>query len=109
MKIQLAQAINFQQLQEAIPDLKPVFQPGSAFQVSDIINLVIKYLFVIAGLLLLFYLIAGGFQLMISANNEKGAAAAKGKITNAVVGFFILFLSFWLVQILEFIFGVNLI
>jgi hypothetical protein len=98
--------IDFNQLGKAIPNLKPLFQPGS--NLGAIISAILPYLFVIAGLLLLFYLIAGGFQMMISANDEKGLASAKGKITNALVGFLLLFISYWLVQIIEVILGIKI-
>jgi len=64
-------AINFNVFKDAIPSLNPVFQ-GGASNVGSIISLVLPYLFVIAGLLLLFYLIYGGFHMMIAANDEKG-------------------------------------
>jgi len=102
------EGIDFGILSGAIPSLKPVFQPGESTQVSGIISVILPYLFVIAGLLLLFYLIYGGFHMMIAANDEKGLAEAKGKITNALVGFLLLFVSYWLVQILGHIFGIQI-
>lgn len=101
-------AIDFGQLSGAIPSLKPVFQPGPTGNVGGIISAILPYLFVIAGLLLLFYLIYGGFHMMIAANDEKGLAEAKGKITNALVGFLLLFVSYWLVQIMEYILGIQI-
>lgn len=101
--------IDFDFIASKIPNLNDIFKPGPASNVSAIISRLVEFLFVVAGLLLLFYLIAGGFQLMVSANNEKGVAEAKAKMTNAIIGFLLLFVSFWLVQIIEFIFGVKLI
>ena len=88
--------------------LKDIFLPGPATNVTEIISAILPYLFVIAGLLLLFYLIYGGFHMMIAANDEKGLAEAKGKITNALVGFMLLFVSYWLVQILGYILGIQI-
>ncbi|HUW24597.1 MAG TPA: hypothetical protein VMW04_03110 [Patescibacteria group bacterium] len=88
--------------------LKEQFLPGLSSDVGAIIFGLLPYLFVIAGLLLLFYLIAGGFQMMIAANDEKGLASAKGKITSALAGFLLLFISYWLVQILEVILGIQI-
>jgi hypothetical protein len=88
--------------------LKEQFQPGPSSNIGRIIFDLFPYLFVIAGLILLFYLIAGGFQMMTSANDEKGLISAKGKITNALVGFLLLFISFWLVQIIEAILGIKI-
>lgn len=102
----LTQAIDFNQLKDAIPSLKPEFQPGGG-DVAGIINIIIPYLFVIAGLILLFMLIYGGFHMMVAANDPKGLQEARAKITNALVGFLLLFISYWLVQIIEVIFGVS--
>jgi len=46
--------------------------------------------------------------MMIAANDEKGLAEAKKKITYALVGFLLLFVSYWLVQILEYILGISI-
>jgi len=107
----LIAGINFDDLQNAIP-LNQIFKwsPGgtASSQVGTIISTILPYLFVIAGLLLLFYLIYGGFHMMIAANDEKGLAEAKGKITNALVGFVLLFLSYWLVKLVGFILGIQI-
>ena len=100
-------AIDFSQLDNAIPSLKPAFKLG-ALGVYPIMSEVMKYLYVIAGLLLLFYLIYGGFHMMIAAKDEKGLIEAKGKITNALVGFLILFLSYWIVQIVQYVFEITI-
>lgn len=104
------EGIDFEGLSGAIPSLKPIFQAGenSAGNVGGIISTILPYLFVFAGLLLLFYLIYGGFHMMIAAGDEKGLAEAKGKITNALVGFLLLFISYWLVQVVEFILGIKI-
>jgi hypothetical protein len=46
--------------------------------------------------------------MMIAANDEKGLAEAKGKITNALIGFLLLFVSYWLVQIIGHILGIQI-
>lgn len=73
--------------------------------IGDVISDLLPYLFVFAGLILLLYLIWGGFALMTSGGDPKAMDQAKGKITNAVIGFLIIFVSFWLIQILQTIFG----
>lgn len=76
--------------------------------IGDIINALVPYIFALAGLALLFILIWGGFELMTSAGDPKKMEAAKGKLTNAVIGFIIIFVAYWLVQILEVIFGLTI-
>ena len=76
--------------------------------ISDIISALLPYVFVLAGLILFGFLIFGGFELLTSAGNPDKVKAAQGKITNAIVGFIIIFLSYWIVQILEIIFGISI-
>lgn len=76
-------------------------------KLGDIINEIVPLLFTIAGLVLLLYLLWGGFSLMLSRGDPKATEAAKEKITNAIIGFVIIFLAFWLVQLFGFIFGVK--
>lgn len=82
-----------------------LFLQGKGGSVGTIISIIIPYVFVIAGLMLLFYLITGGFRMMLGANDEKAMSDGRAKITNALVGFLLLFVSYWLVQILQFILG----
>jgi hypothetical protein len=74
---------------------------------GDIINALLPYLFTLAGLLLLLYLIYAGFGLMTSAGDPKKIQEAKSKLTNSLVGFIIIFVSYWLVQIIGKMFGIE--
>lgn len=100
-------AVNF-------PDIiKKVFPPESLpakanLTLGDIVSRILLYIFVLAGLILFGFLIFGGFELLTSAGNPDKVKAAQGKITNAIVGFIIIFLSYWIVQILEIIFGISI-
>ena len=103
----LIQQIDFNQLNDAIPNLDSKFKLGAA-GVYPILSDILKYVYVFGGLLLLFYIIYGGFHMILASGDEKGLIEAKGKITNALIGFIILFVAYWLVQILEIILGVTL-
>ena len=115
MRILIAQitpAVDFDKLKQEltttyVPSIRPEFL-GGASNVYPILSDVLKYIYVFAGLLLLFYLIYGGFHMMIAARDEKGLVEAKGKITNALVGFLLLFVSYWIVQIMEYILGIKI-
>ncbi|HJX45747.1 MAG TPA: hypothetical protein VJ399_01085 [Patescibacteria group bacterium] len=74
---------------------------------GDIINFVIPYIFTAAGLLLLLYLIYGGYHMIISGGEPKALQEARGKVTNALIGFIIVFISYWLVQIVGKILGIE--
>ena len=74
---------------------------------GEIISSLLKYLFAGAGLLLLLFLIYGGLSLMLSRGDPKAVQSAKDKITGALVGFIIVFVSYWLVQIVGTILGIE--
>jgi len=63
--------------------------------------------FSIAGILLLAYLIWGGFDYLTSMGDPKKAEAGRTKITNAIIGFFIIFTAYWIVQLVAFVFGLQ--
>ena len=60
---------------------------------------VLRYVFAIAGILLLVYLLFAGLQFMFARGDPKAIQAARSKITNALVGFIIVFLAFWITQL----------
>lgn len=80
---------------------------GEQGSIGSIISGLLTYLFPLAGILLLLYLIYGGFGLMTSGGDPKAVQGAKSKITNAFVGFAIVFTAYWLVQILGTILGIE--
>jgi hypothetical protein len=98
-------AVNF-------PDLNNVFPANSMLRnsnlsVGTIVSNFLPYLFTIAGLMLLTYLIMGGFGLMTSGGDAKKVQSAQGKITSALIGFIIIFVAYWLTQILQSVFGLS--
>ena len=76
-------------------------------KLGEIVSGLLPYLFAGAGLFLLLYLIFRGFQLMTSGGDPKKMQEAKGKITNALVGFIIVFIAYWLVQIIGSVLGLG--
>jgi len=98
--------INFYKLRLAFPYGSLLSR--SDLTIGEIISKALVYLFIITGLILLFFLISGGFQLMFGAANPKAKEGASKTITNAILGFIVLFVSYWLVQIIEVIFGISI-
>jgi len=80
-------------------------------QLSDpggIVSRVIEFIFPIAGLILFVMIIWGGFEMMMGATNKKSLDSGKQRVTAAIVGFIILFSVYWIAQIVEMMFGVNM-
>ena len=73
--------------------------------ISQIISDSLTYVFAFAGVALLLMIISSGFALILSAGDPKKLAKGKASLTNAILGFIIIFAAFWIVQILGIVFG----
>ncbi|MGA3291642.1 MAG: hypothetical protein ABSC49_00675 [Candidatus Microgenomates bacterium] len=68
---------------------------------------ILNYVFGAAGIALLIYLILGGFQMMLSRGDPKAMQGAQAKITNALIGFVIIIIAFFIVQLLGQLLGIQ--
>ncbi|EKE12629.1 MAG: hypothetical protein ACD_13C00149G0011 [uncultured bacterium] len=103
-EINMLTQLDFDQIQKgAFPDAKF----GSTSKVGDIINLVLPYIFAAAGIALLIYLVLGGLQMMTSRGDPKAMQTAQAKVTNAIIGFVIVFLAFTIVQLIAQLLGLE--
>jgi hypothetical protein len=76
--------------------------------VGGIFSELLKYIIPLAGMGLLIMLILGGIGLMTAAGDPKKMEASQGRITMALVGFLIIFISYFIAQLLGIMLGVNL-
>ncbi|MDZ7586250.1 MAG: hypothetical protein U0946_00725 [Patescibacteria group bacterium] len=74
---------------------------------ADIINDLIPIIFVLAGIVLLFMLISGGFTIFVSAGNPEKIKKGSAVVTNAIIGFLIMFASYWIIELLQITFGIT--
>lgn len=72
---------------------------------ADLINTIVQFIYPFAGILLFVYLVWGGYDYLLSRGNPDKVKAGQGKITSAMVGFILLFLSYILVKIIALVFG----
>lgn len=90
----------------------PSYPDGFKYEnakVGDIFSALLPYIYVIAGLILLVTLVMGGLGLMTAAGNADKMKAGYGKITNALIGFLIIFISYFVVQLVEVVLGIKII
>lgn len=73
--------------------------------IGGIVTEAIPYVFGFAGLVLLLFLVRGGFTFLTSAGDAKKLEMGKQQLTYALVGFLIIFSSFWIVQLVGRILG----
>jgi hypothetical protein len=69
---------------------------------------VLVFAFPLAGLILFVMIVWGGFEILSGATNKKSLDAGKQRISAAIIGFLLLFTSFWIARILEVMFGINI-
>jgi len=77
---------------------------------ASLVTIIVRNSLTIAGIILLVLIIAGGFMMIASAGSgdQKKAATAKTMITDAAIGFLVIFLSYFIIQIIEVITGVTI-
>lgn len=73
-----------------------------------VVSEALKYAYVLAGMLLLVMLIMGGLNVMMAAGNPDKAKEGYGRITGALIGFLIVFLSYMVMQIVQVVLGVKI-
>lgn len=86
----------------------PSAQTNTLRSPAGIINRFLDYAFPLAGLILFVMLVWGGFEILIKSPGQKSLESGKQRVTAAFIGFFLLFASYWIWQIIEVVFGVKI-
>lgn len=88
----------------------PITQAPAFSSLGSLISILLKNVYVIAGIMLFVLLIVGGISIISSAGGGDPKKAAQGQkaLTSAVIGFLIIFASYWIIQIIEYITGLNI-
>ncbi len=83
---------------------------GRSILIGDLVSIVLSNAVAIAGIILLLLLIGGGISIIIGAGQQNPQQVAQGRAaaTAALVGFVVIFGSYWLIQIIETVFGVTI-
>jgi len=78
--------------------------------VGTLTSIIISNVLIIAGIVVLFFFIAGGIGMISGAGKDNPEKAEKSKktITSAVIGFVVIFAAYWIVQIIGKITGIDL-
>jgi hypothetical protein len=74
---------------------------------GGLVGKALPYIFGAAGIALLIYLVLGGLQMMTSSGDPKAMQGAQAKITNALIGFVIIIIAFFIVQLFGQLFGLQ--
>jgi len=100
--------------EETLNNLNPLQQSNvSTFRdgvtIGAVLSRFLDFAFPIAGIILLLMILWGGFEMVYGATNKKSLDAGRQRITSAIVGFIILFVTLWVIQIVETLFGITII
>lgn len=93
---------------DELPDISLDEPEGFAFSgqgIGAIVGQSLSYVFAAAGIGLLLMIISSGYSLIMSAGDPKKTAAGKATLTNAIIGFLLIFAAFWIVQIMGTVLG----
>lgn len=75
---------------------------------GEIISQALEYAIVLGGIAMFAYLLLGGFELLTSAGNPEGIQKGTQKIIFAIIGFLVIFASYFIVQLVETMFGFSI-
>ena len=79
----------------------------SVSSLGQIISKGLGFIMPMAGIVLLFVLISGGYDYMMSQGNADKIKSAQAKITSGIIGFILLIVSFLITRIIAVIFGLG--
>lgn len=84
---------------------------GNPKTVGDLVSILLKFSFVVAGIFILVLFLIAGFSIITSAgsNNPEGAEKGRNAATAAAIGFVVIFAAYWIIRIIEVISGNNFI
>ena len=77
--------------------------------IGNIVSYFLPYLLTIAGMILFGMLVAGGFSMLAGAADKEAQEKGKHMISNAFMGFILIFLAYWIAQILQVIFNISIV
>lgn len=75
---------------------------------GGIVSAWLPTLLTIAGLILFGMLVAGGFTMLAGAADKEAQEKGGKMITSALFGFVVIFAAYWIAQIMQVIFKVNI-
>jgi len=94
-----------------LPGDQPITITGKTPQfdnLGSVISTLLPYIFTLAGLILFLVIIFAGFTMFTSAGNPDKIKKAGQQLTLGIVGFVIIFASYWIAQLVGSIFGLSL-
>lgn len=98
---------------ELLDSLDPLKTEGSPHAETfatpgGIISRLLQFAFPLAGMILFVMIVVGGFQILTGGGSAETMKAGQQRVTLAIVGFLLLFASYWIAQLLEQILNIKI-
>jgi len=81
---------------------------GQFTDIGSIISALLPYLIIFAGIAFFAAMVFSGFSYLTSGGDPKKIEGAKGCLMNSLVGFILVLTSYFLIRILDYIFGLGM-
>ena len=75
---------------------------------GNLVNAILPNVYVAAGLIIFFMIVFGGFTIVANAGNSEKTKEGSKIITSALIGLLVLFASYWIIQIVQVVTGVQI-
>jgi len=76
--------------------------------IGELLSALLPNVYIIAGLILFFLILLGGYGLLASGSDPEKLKQSSKAVTAALAGFLIIFVSYWIIQIIELITGIDI-
>jgi uncharacterized membrane protein len=75
---------------------------------SSLINNILPNVYIAAGIIIFFMIVFGGFTMVANAGDSHKMDDGKKTITSALVGLLVVFASYWIIQIVQVVTGLQI-
>lgn len=75
---------------------------------AHLVNNILPNVYIAGGLIIFFMIVFGGFTIISNANNPDKMKEGTKTITSAIIGLLVLFASYWIIQIIQVVTGVQI-
>jgi hypothetical protein len=76
---------------------------GDTVGLADLVSLILGNAILVAAVIFFFLILFGGISVIVGAGQDDPERAAKGKkaVTTAVIGFIIIFVTYWIIVFIQ--------
>lgn len=82
-------------------------KPGYG-SIGEFVTAILPNVYLISGLILFVLFLGGGFAIMTAGGDPEKQKNGGQAITGALVGFIIIFASYWIIQIIQYVTGLEI-